>query len=744
MSHAPQLVIDLALILGAAGVTTLLFKKLGQPVVLGYILAGLLVGPNFPLFLTVGEISSIKIWAEIGVIFLLFNLGLEFSFKKLLKVGSTAAVTGLFEVTLMLLCGYLAGQSLGWSHIDSLFLGGIISISSTTIIIRAFEELGLKSQKFASVVLGILVIEDLVAVVLMVLLSTLAISQQFSGVEMLTSIAKLVFFLILWFVGGIFIFPTFMRRAKRLMNEETLLVTSIAFCLLMVIFATEVGFSPALGAFIMGSILAETTQAERIEHVLKPVKELFGAIFFVSVGMLIDPNVLLEYALPLGILVLIVLFGKTLFVTIGALISGQALRTSVQAGMSLAQIGEFSFIIASLGLALNVTSDFLYPIAVGVSVITTFTTPYSIKASTALYNWLKDNLPPRWYNFLNKYSSSTEHISTNSHWREVLQDYLQTILINSVILIGMVLAASKGLYPMMKPRVPSEFVGAVLTCLLTLMAMVPFLWALIFKRSHRSSYKALWVDRTYNRSPLIFLELLRVVLAIAYVSALIGAFFTTKVAFTVAALFLVLAFALFYRRLQGFYARLEARFIQNLNAREVASQENKTFLPPWDAHLAFFDIHPNCQLVGRPLKQLRLRERFGINVVMIARGGKRIILPGPNEVLYPYDQIEVIGTDDQLQLFRQMVEASMASDELDSLPKDSLIVLEKVEVQLHHAFVNIPLIETNIRQATNGLVVGIERGTKRLLNPSSQECLRPGDILWIAGEKDKIRSFFGK
>ena len=742
MSHAPQLVIDLALILGAAGVTTLLFKKLGQPVVLGYILAGLLVGPNFPLFLTVGEISSIKIWAEIGVIFLLFNLGLEFSFKKLLKVGSTAAVTGLFEVTLMLLCGYLAGQLLGWSHIDSLFLGGIISISSTTIIIRAFEELGLKSQKFTSVVLGILVIEDLVAVVLMVLLSTLAISQQFSGVEMLTSIAKLVFFLILWFVGGIFIFPTFMRRAKRLMNEETLLVTSIAFCLLMVIFATEVGFSPALGAFIMGSILAETTQAERIEHVLKPVKELFGAIFFVSVGMLIDPNVLLEYALPLGILVLIVLFGKTLFVTIGALISGQALRTSVQAGMSLAQIGEFSFIIASLGLALKVTSDFLYPIAVGVSVITTFTTPYSIKASTALYNWLKDNLPPRWYNFLNKYSSTTEHISTNSHWKEVLQDYLQTILINSVILIGMVLAASKGLYPVMKPRVPSQFVGAVLTCLLTLMAMVPFLWALIFKRSHRSSYKALWVDRTYNRSPLIFLELLRVVLAIAFVSALIGAFFTTKVAFTAAALFLILAFTLFYRRLQGFYARLEARFIQNLNAREVASQQNKTFLPPWDAHLAFFDIHPNCRLIGAPLKQLKLRERFGINVVMIERGRKRIILPGPNEVLYPYDHIEVIGTDDQLQLFRQLVEASAVA--IESTSDENPIVLEKVEVHSHHTFVNTPLIETNIRQATNGLVVGIERGEKRLLNPSSQECLRPGDILWIAGEKDKIRSFFGK
>ncbi|GAB2777126.1 cation:proton antiporter [Rhabdobacter roseus] len=740
MNHIPHLIVDLALILGAAGITTILFKRLKQPLVLGYLLAGLLVGPNFPLFPSVVETESIQIWAEIGVIFLLFNLGLEFSFKKLVKVGSTAAISGLFEVSFMLLSGYTAGQLMGWSHLDSLFLGGIISISSTTIIIRAFEELGVKSQQFASVVMGILVIEDLVAVLLMVLLSTLAVSQQFEGIEMLASVAKLVFFLILWFLGGIFIFPSFIKSFRRYMNDETVMITSIALCFLMVTIATQAGFSAALGAFIMGSILAETTQAEKIEHLLKPVKDLFGAIFFVSVGMLIVPSLMVQYAVPLLILVVVVIVGKTLFASVGSLIAGQPLRSSIQAGLSLSQIGEFSFIIANLGIALRVTSDFLYPIAVGVSVITTFTTPYCIKAAVPLYEWIKERMPTKWYNFLNRYSNTTQTIRTHSHWNDVLKDYLQVIVLNSVVIIALLLLASRALLPLVQRRMPDPLLGGVLTSAMALLAMAPFLWALVFKRSHRSSYKALWIDRKFNRGPLLLLELLRVTLAVVFVSILLSTFFTVKMALVIAALIIIPSFALFYQKLQRFYNRIETRFIENLNAREQ-SQSTLT-LPPWDAHLAFFQISADSPLIGQSLQELKLREKYGINVVLIERGSKRILLPKPTDRLFPSDRIEVIGTDSQLQRFKDLVEQRRVSEGNKYLGEESPIALEHIEIRGGHSFVGKNIRESQIRELTNGLVVGLEREGHRILNPESSEVIQAGDILWIAGHKKYIREVF--
>ncbi len=439
MLHLPHLIADLGLILAAAGVTTLIFKKIRQPLVLGYIIAGLLVGPHISLIPTVGSSEDITIWAEIGVIFLLFSLGLEFSFKKLIRVGGSASITAVVEVIGMLGIGYVAGQILGWSTMDSIFLGGILSVSSTTIIIRAFDELGIKTQKFASLVFGVLVIEDLVAIVLLVLLSTLGVSQQFAGEEMLVSVLKLCFFLVLWFLAGIFLLPTFLKYTRGLMNDETLLVVSLGLCLLMVIVATEAGFSPALGAFIMGSILAETTQAERIEHLIKSVKDLFGAVFFVSVGMLIDPEVLWRYGGAVVAISLVTVVGKLVSTSAGALLSGQPLKQSIQAGMSLAQIGEFSFIIATLGLTLNVTSDFLYPIAVAVSALTTFTTPYLIRLSEPLYTHLEKRLPARWAAGLNRYHSDTQVVVTLSDWKTVLRSYILTMVTHTVILFSIIL-----------------------------------------------------------------------------------------------------------------------------------------------------------------------------------------------------------------------------------------------------------------------------------------------------------------
>jgi CPA2 family monovalent cation:H+ antiporter-2 len=421
MLHLPELIKDLALILGAAGIITLLFKWLKQPLVLGYILAGFFVGPHFHLFPTITDRQNINTWGEIGVIFLLFGLGLEFSFKKLVKVGGTATITALSGVTGTIAVGYLIGYVLGWQFMDRLFLGGILGIASTTIIIRAFDELNVKTKKFAQVVMGVLVIEDLVAVVLLVLLSTVAVSQQFSGKEMIFSVVKLGFFLILWFLSGIFFIPTFLKKTGKFMNDETTLIISLALCFLMVFLASQAGFSSALGAFIMGSILAETVKGIKIEHLLQPVKNLFGAIFFVSVGMLIDPAMLVLHALPIIIGTLVLVIGKPIFVVIGALLSGQPLKTSVRTGMSLSQIGEFSFIIATLGLSLKVTSAFLYPIAVAISVVTSFTTPYMIRASEPFYSFLERTLPAKWQTGIKQYSSAAQSIAVVCDWGLILK-----------------------------------------------------------------------------------------------------------------------------------------------------------------------------------------------------------------------------------------------------------------------------------------------------------------------------------
>ena len=425
--HLPDLISDLGLILITAAIAVLLFRILKQPLVLGYLVAGFLAGNEFDLFPTVKDMHSVEVWAEIGVIFLLFSLGLEFSFKKLMKVGGTASITAFTQIITMVVIGYFVGQWMGWDKMNSIFLGVILSISSTTIILKTFDELGVKSQKFAGNVIGALIVQDILAILMMVLLSTIAVSQQFSGMELVLSVLKLIFFLTIWFVVGIFFIPTLLQKVKHLLTDEMMLIISLALCLLMVVFAANVGFSPALGAFIMGSIIAETTQAERIEHLVKPVKDLFGAVFFVSVGMLINPNTLIEYAAPVAILTLVVIFGQSISSTIGALLSGQPLKQSIQTGMSLSQIGEFSFIIATLGTTLKVTSDFLYPIVVAVSAVTTFTTPFMVKFAVPFSGYLEKKMPRRWVKRIQLYSANTEEINSVSNWQIVLRSYLTQV-----------------------------------------------------------------------------------------------------------------------------------------------------------------------------------------------------------------------------------------------------------------------------------------------------------------------------
>ncbi len=736
--HVPRLIEDLALILCSAAITTLLFKWLKQPVVLGYIIAGLLVGPNFSLFPSIGDLQGIRIWAEIGVIFLLFSLGLEFSFKKMVNIGGNAAITGIFEVACMLGMGYLAGKMLGWPTMDCVFLGGIMAISSTTIIIRAFDELNVRNRKFAGAVLGILVIEDLVAVLLLVLLSTMAVNQEVEGSELLFAFGKLIFFLCLWFLAGIFLLPSLLRAGKKLMSDENVLILSLALCFLMVILATRVGFSAPLGAFIMGSILAETTQAEKIEKLVNSVKNLFGAVFFVSVGMLIDPKLLMNYAGPVVIITLLVIFGKTIFVTLGSLLAGQPLKQAIQSGMSLSQIGEFSFIIATLGLSLHVTSDYLYPIAVGVSVITTFLTPYLINAAEPVYNFVESRLPPKWKRRLVRYSSGAQTIQAESDWKIVLQSYLVVIVSNSVIIIALILLASYYLSGFMASKVANTTVAMIVTTILTLAAMAPFIWALTIKKINKSAYTSLWLDKKYNRGPLVILEIIRNVLAVIYLYFLLDQLFKPGVALVVALVVLIVVLAIFSNRLQHFYSRIESRFLSNLNARNrIEGTDEVNNISPWDAHLVYFVISPNADFIGIPLDRLEWREKYGINIASIERGKKTINVPKRNEMLFPYDKISVIGTDEQLQTFRHIVEPATEVNEL--LPTDNEVSLHKIIADNHNKLRGRTIRNSGIRENTGGLVVGIERDGRRILNPDSNTEFEWEDVVWIVGDWKRIK-----
>lgn len=737
MNHLPALIQDLAIILMTAGIVTILFRKIGQPVVLGYIIAGLLVGPKIHLFPTVSDIPNIQIWAEMGVIFLLFALGLEFSFKKLAKVGGSASLTALIEVAGMTSLGFIAGKLFGWSTMDSLFLGGILAISSTTIIIRAFEEAGVKGQGFVGFVFGILIVEDLAAILLLVLLSTVAVTNQFNGHELLISAFKLVFFILLWFLSGIFLLPSLLKFIRKQASDEMLLIVSVGLCFVMVVLSTNAGFSPALGAFIMGSIFAETTQAEKIEHIIKPVKDLFAAIFFVSVGMLIDPKVLVTYAVPILILTVVTILGKFMTTLVGALISGKNLRHATQAGMSLAQIGEFSFIIATLGLTLKVTSDFLYPFAVGVSIITTFTTPFLIKKSDTVYHWIENSLPERLRVMLKNYSDSTEKVAVHQEWKKVLWYYVSRIVTNSVMIIGIFSVLSKALPPVLGSYIASPFWLNTIDLVITLICAGPFFWALVLKRSTRMDIVRLWLVAEY-RTTLLALEVFRVFTAILLFGLLVQNFITLPIAAFVSLILASAFLLLFSRYLKTVYVWFEEHFLTNLAVRENSTELIGTSIPlaPWDARIFYLDIPAESKVAGRQLQDLKVRESFGITIALIERGKLFLTAPGREERLYPNDRVAIIGTPNEIKTFTEFIKTEV----LQESGKIENYGLHQIEITANMPFAYKTIRDSGLREQVEAIVVGLERSGERILNPESMLRLEPADILWLAGDSQKIRN----
>ena len=745
MSEIEPLIADLALILICAGLMTLVFKKLKQPLVLGYIVAGFIASPHFALTPSVIDTASIHTWSDIGVIFLLFALGLEFSFKKIVKVGGPAVIAALTIIFGMIFLGFTVGSSFGWSKMDALFLGGMISMSSTTIIYKAFEDLGLAKKQFAGLVMSILILEDILAVVLMVVLSTVAVSNNFEGKELIFSVGKLVFFLVLWILVGIYLIPLLLRKAKKLMNDETLLVVALGLCFGMVVLAAKTGFSAAFGAFIMGSILAETIEAEHIEHLVKPVKDLFGAIFFVSVGMMVDPAMIAQYWLPIVIITLTVIVGQLVFATTGVLLSGQNLKTAMQCGFSLTQIGEFAFIIATLGVSLGVTGSFLYPIVVAVSVITIFLTPYMIRLAEPAYGFVYSHLPGRIRTFLDNYAASSASPTTSkeSEWKKYLGDILKAVLIYGILCIAICGLSFGLLVPFVEKWIPTPW-AHILSAVIILLALAPFLRTLAIKGSHSEAFQTLWEGSRANRAPLVATVVLRYVLALGFVFYVLARLFHISVVL----IFLIALVAVFAIISSNFIKhnaqRIERNFMTNFRSRELRAEylgekkpEYASRLLSKDMHLADFDVPAEIEWGGRTLSELNFGQRFGIHVVSILRGGLRINIPKATDRVFPQDRIQVIGSDSDLEEFGKQLTQSTVHLE-DERYHSGEMLLRCVPVTGTSAFLGKTVRDSGIRNHWHCLVAGVEKQDGELHTPDVNIPFEEGDILWIVGEKEDV------
>lgn len=745
VSEVPTLINDLALILIVASTVTLLFKKLKQPLVLGYIMAGFIVSPHMPYTMSVMDTVDIKTWADIGVMFLLFSLGLDFSFKKIIKMGITPVITTLTIIFAMMTLGIVVGHAFDWKRMDCIFLGGMLAMSSTTIIYKAFTDMGLRQQKFAQPVMSVLILEDILAIVMMVMLSAIASGNNPDSGEMIGSVVKIGFFLVLWFVVGIFAVPWFLRSTRKLVNNETLLIVSLGLCCLMAVVSTKVGFSSAFGAFVMGSILAETIEAAKIEKLVAPVKDLFGAVFFVSVGMLVDPKIIVEYAIPIGVLVLTILIGQSIFGTFGFLIGGQSLKSAMRCGFSMAQIGEFSFIIASLGLSLHVTGEFLYPVVVAVSVITTFLTPYMIRLSVPSYNVLERHLPKTWVRALNNITLSHPSSAPKSNWHSLIAQMARITLIYSILSVATIALMFTFFLPFIRRMMPGMHWWANGICgVLTVMFIAPFLRAIVMKKNHSEEFRALWNDSRSNRMPLLVTILVRLIIASAFVFYICNYLtrFTNALMMTIAVA--VVGIMILSRGLKKQSIKMERMFVQNLRSRDIEQQVLGLKKPLYEGHLLDRDIHiseieipENSTWAGLCLADLRLSNRFGIHVSSILRGHRRINIPGGGDIVFPGDKLQVIGSDSQLAAAHAAVAGDIEPDDPDIEKRE--MRLSQIVIDNHSPFVGKTLPETGLRSEFNCMVVGREEGKENLSMVGPAYKFRLGDILWIVGEDDALK-----
>ena len=759
MSHLPTIITDLAMILLVAGVTTILFKKINQPLVLGYIIAGFITGPNFTFFPTIADKVNVQAWSEIGVIFLLFALGLEFSFYKLKKVGSTAFVSTAVIISSMLFVGYGVGQLLGWSHMDSIFLGGMLSMSSTAIIIKAFDDLQLREKSFTEVVFGVLIVEDIAGIAMMVILSTIAVATSgISTGELAMSVARLVFFLVLWFVAGMYLIPTFFKKAQKLMTDETLVVVSIGLCLGMVYLATSLGFSSALGAFIMGSLIAEAPNAEHIEQLIAPIKNLFGAIFFVSVGMMVNPELLADYAVPVAVLVATTILGQLFFSTCGVLAAGQKLHTAVLCGFSLTQIGEFSFILATLGMNLGVTSDFLYPIIVAVSVITTFTTPFFINAAEPAYAKLVSLLPQRFLDWLDRYTDNND-VKGDQDWKNLLMDYVLHMVIYATLLCAIMLGSSLYLLPYLRDNLQLPYANLIAAGG-TLLVMAPLLRAILVNRAGSAElFSILWFKRRANHLPLMILVLGKVLLASFSLYFVFNDLVGIHGILALGAIIVAVYFIASSDWLMGEYLRIESRFLVNLNEkhmrkhREAEGGEQGHWFDE-ELYLAYYKVANDSPIIGKTMKQLAVRQYYGCNVLQMRTPQVTVDMPGGEVTVTKDANFLVIGTEAQLKIMDAAIiqrhlklhrlwgpvtlRQFMLEDHAYA-PEQQFLSLA-ITIDEHSPILGTSLKAADLRHKWSCLVIGLERGAFTIMNPNVDLVFEKNDLLWILGKQNMVNT----
>lgn len=728
-----SLISDLAFILILGAFTTVFFKWIKQPVVLGYIVAGFLASPNFTYLPSVTTESNIDFWAQIGIIALLFSLGLEFSFKKLMNAGGSAVVTALIIMGGMMCAGFAIGHVLGFSNINCLFLGGMLSMSSTTIIIKAFNDLGIQHKKFASLVFAVLIVEDLFAVVMMVILSSIAVNNSVAGGEMLYSISKLVFFLVMWFLVGVIVLPSLLNRIRAYLNSETLVLVSMGLCLGMAVVSVMCGFSLALGAFVMGSILAGTSFAERIERVIMPIKDLFGSVFFISVGMMVNPDVIVTYAGPILALSAVVIVGMIVFGTSGMLITGQSLKVAMESGFSLTQIGEFAFIIATLGMSLGVLDSTIYPIVVAVSVLTTFTTPYFIRMADPAYNIVAKMLPRNLRFLINRYTTDAgTDAATNTLWQSVLRRYVWRILIYAAILITIVLLSKGWLLPMLTHF--NEKWGRLICALVTLTAMSPFLFALAIPASKSSERRQLKNANSHSKVPLVVMTLFRLILALGFIVYELKSLYSWSTAVVCGIAVFILIALLLSNRIRMHLHNIEQRFMDNLNERELRrSGKNNNVIA--DLHLAFMTVGFGCPFVGERLRDSGLRQQYGVNVASIQRGTSAIPVPGGDVRIFPGDTLGVIGTDEQIQNLLKVVEAPENENSVTVSPHD--IKLTSLQLTCGSPLLHKSVAESGLRNYYHSLLVSIARDGE-FFTPDASTRFAEGDVLWIVGNPRQL------
>ena len=748
MAELPDMIEDLALILVVAGVVTLIFKKLKQPLVLGYIVAGFLVSPNMPYTASVADMENVHLWADIGVMFLLFSLGLDFSFKKILKMGASPVISTCTIIFCMSMLGFCVGRLFGWEQMDCIFLGGMLAMSSTTIIYKAFDDLGLRQQQFAGLVMSVLILEDILAIVMMVMLSAIA-QGNLEGSQMLESVMRIGFFLILWLVVGIFAIPLFLRAVRSLINTEVLLVVSLGLCCAMAVISSKVGFSSAFGAFIMGSILAETVEAERIEKLVEPVKNLFGAIFFVSVGMLVDPKILVEYAVPIILLVMTILIGQSVFGTFSFMLGGESLKSAMRCGFSMAQIGEFSFIIASLGLSLGVISDLLYPVVVAVSVITTFLTPYMIRFATPVYNNLEHRLPNKLINSLNSLSMGNhQHQHGQNLWKKLLTQMTINTVVYSILTSAAIVMMFTFVLPFMRGIMPGwelHWYANGVTGVLTVLVIAPFLRAMVMKKNRSPEFRALWDESSRNRMPLIFTIVVRAIIAIGFIFYICNFLsrFTNALMITIGVIVILLI--VFSRWVKHRSITLERLFVQNLRSRDIAAQVYGKKRPLYagrlldrDIHIADFEVPSDSMWMGQTLKQLNLGKKYGVHISSILRSGWRVNIPDGDFMIFPGDVLQAIGSDEQFSVFREALENERLG--VDPNAEKRIMQLHQLIIDHNSPFLGKTLIESGIRDLYSCMVIGLEEGKQNLSAFPPNRKFEEGDIIWLVGEQESLNA----